>query len=164
MKTTAHHLARNLGASFDSFTDINCLADEYYIMSPLLNSTVSGLKHKLSECSVRELKKILISNGQASSIAQCLTNPALAFNLVTEKNNLTGLFFGANDQCKMIHGSAATFVQVINNLKKKSLFYDIPSILQKTCAAKCIAVKLIMIFLCLQVVLRLKEPFVALER
>lgn len=106
-------MARNLGASFDSSANKNCLDDDYYIMSPFLESSSTKLKHKFSECSVNELKKVLTSNGQASREAQCLSNRALAFDLVAEKNNLTGLFYSANDQCKMLYGEGASFVQVI---------------------------------------------------
>ncbi|CAF1126253.1 unnamed protein product, partial [Brachionus calyciflorus] len=33
----AHHIARNLGAEYDSYTNTNCLAYSYFIMSPLLS-------------------------------------------------------------------------------------------------------------------------------
>ncbi|RMZ95225.1 A disintegrin and metallo ase with thrombospondin motifs 3-like [Brachionus plicatilis] len=119
---TAHHLARNLGASFDSSTDINCLSDQYYIMSPLLKSSSTKFKHRFSECSINELKRILISNGQASTAGQCLANKAVAHNLVSRKNNLTGLFYSANDQCKMLYGHNASFVQYFSDRMCRELY------------------------------------------
>jgi len=57
-----------------------------------------------------------ISSASISSQAQCLLNKPsqpLWYDANFDLTNLTGQIWSANDQCKMVYGSNASFCQVI---------------------------------------------------
>lgn len=125
---SAHEIGHNLNALHDGESGISafCPASDNFLMTPGIGNFQNNLQNLLrfSSCSINAFKDYLLENGNSvvRERASCLKNvPANnALNVYIE-DRLPGQAFTADDQCKMIFGSTASFCIFNSNIMCQSL-------------------------------------------
>ncbi|RNA14579.1 flocculation FLO11-like, partial [Brachionus plicatilis] len=109
----ARQIAQILGSDFDGGSDptsSNCPSSENYLMTANIGGFSNILnQQRLSNCSILFIKNNLLENnfGAVADNAQCMIN--VPPNQPYDDYQNPGLFWTADDQCKMIYGPTATF-------------------------------------------------------
>ena len=106
-----------MGASNDGDPGLyssKCLPSDNYVMNPLIGNHSTNLLHtfEFSSCSINSIKNLTLNQNfsNVSSQASCLIKKQSTVTYSID--NFAGQSFTADDQCKMIYGSEATFCHV----------------------------------------------------
>ena len=123
-----------MGAPHDGdFDSVSCPDTDNFIMTSQINRT-SIIKNPLnvwrfSSCSINAFKSVILKNGNSavSDQGSCLTNVPGSNGLnVYVDDKQPGQYLTADDQCKQMYGSTASFCQVINHLRIFWIFNKLP--------------------------------------
>ncbi len=106
----------SLGALHDEYT--SCPGSDSYLMSTQISENNLVNLYKFSPCSINQFKYSLLKfdRRSVSMLGKCLANNPTVDeeikSLKIDNKLLPGQAFTADDQCKMIFGSTASFCHV----------------------------------------------------